>query len=206
MKGFIAFVLMALFSTTLPLHAQDAKEKPFSFTVAGVTITGTYSEGALYKTSKGGVNILWGLISWGSSETTECRPGNSICRIETIVNLSGPGVKTTPKGETCFEEIKTWASDQFPIVISVDKDQRIHFILDVDQLPSSSKMLYESDVYHQDTPILLGPELTRYLGLYDGPEEMGYLVPAGDYRVQKDGRIRSWSWQIPAGPAQREDG
>jgi len=52
MKGFIAFVLMALFSITLPVHAQDAKEKPFSFTVAGITITGTYSEGALTKHPK----------------------------------------------------------------------------------------------------------------------------------------------------------
>lgn len=201
MKGFIAFVLMALFSVTLPVHAQDAKEKPFSLTIAGITITGTYSEGALYKTSKGGVNILWGLISWGSSETTECRPGSGICRIETIVNLSGPGVKTSSSGETSFEEIKTWASDQFPIVISVDKDRRMHFIVDVDQLPSSARLRYDADVYHQETPILLGPELTRYLGLYDGPEEMGYLVPSGDYLIQKEGRIRSWSWQIPVSPA-----
>ncbi|MDF2382645.1 hypothetical protein JMG10_14280 [Nostoc ellipsosporum NOK] len=200
MKGFIAVVLLALFGSSIPANAQEAKEKPFTFNIGGVTITGTYSEGSLYKSVKGGVSILWGLISWGSSETTDCRPGNSICRIETIINLSGPGIKNTQAGEACFEEIKTWASDQYPIVISLEKDRRIRFMLDLDQVSSALKMRYDADIYRQETPILLGPELTRYLGLYDGPDEMGYLIPPGEYQVEKDGRIRSWSWQIPSEP------
>lgn len=195
-RSLVAFLLMLTITTSA--LAQDTKEKPFSFSWGGITVTGTYSEGSLYRSVNGGVSILWGLISWGSSETIDCRSGTGICRIEAIWSLSAPRLMTSPQGEICFEEIKTWTPDQFPVAVSIDKDRHIRFVFDVEQLSPSAKTNCETGIYRQEFPILLGPELTRHLGLYDGPEEMGFLIPAGDYQLHKEGRLRFWSWKIPA--------
>jgi hypothetical protein len=192
---FFAAILFTVSFSTVYAQVSQKTNKPFSFTSFGVTITGTYSEGRLYRSTVGGTNILWGLISWGSSEVIDCRPGATVCRIEQILSVQLGRTVTNNIGQKGFEDIQgvTGAS---PVVIGVNEGN-ITFAVDLTQVSVEKRSLYKGSEWRQENAFVLAPNVVKALKLYNGKEDMGFLIPAGNYPLQKDGNIAYWTFKKP---------
>lgn len=195
-----AIKLMAsVLGVCLIINSVDAQEsgkiKPFSITVGSVTITGTYSEGRLYRNTVNGTSILWGLISWGGSEIIDCRPANSICVFGVSVSVGFRGFRTNERGEKGLELVETPANT-YPVLVTTD-GKEITFAVDMEQVSSDKKALYQGNEWKLESSFVLSPSIVKQLNLYNGNEEMGFLIPAGIYPLKRDGNIRYWTWQRP---------
>ena len=166
--------------------------KPFSMHLFGVTITGTYSEGYLERQHINGTNILFGLITWGGSETINCKPGSGICRIETVLNFQFRGLTRDRSGQVGFEKIPV-APGREPVVVGVN-DEGITFAVDLTQVPATRLTSYASRDFVLEREFILPPDIVRNLGLYKGSGQMGYIVPKGRYPLYRDGNIVYWTF------------
>ncbi len=194
---FLIICILAMLLDGYAGHAQvQARHKPFSITFAGVTFTGTYSEGYLHRSVSGGFSAFWGLISWGGGETIECRPGSAICRIETIVSISAPKFRVDESGKNGFEKIEV-KEGEYPVVVVAEEGKQISFAVDITQVPALKRSLYEQAIFELKDPFVLSPDIVRQLKLYDGPEEKGFIIPAGKYPLYSDGNIIYWTWERP---------
>jgi hypothetical protein len=174
---------------------QNQRIRPFTISAFGMTITGTYSEGYMHRNVVNGTNILFGLITWGGSETIECRPGPAVCRIENIVSFQVNRTIVNEKGEKGFQSIKV-NDGSTPVVIGVG-ETGITFAVDITQVSEQKRGLYNSSEWSVEKAFVLAPNVVRALNLYNGPEEKGYLIPAGNYPLYKDGNIAYWTFQKP---------
>lgn len=184
-------------SLSLHLKAQTAgKTKPFTFSGFGITVTGTYSEGYLNQTVVNGTSILWGLISWGGSTQTTCNPGSAICRIEQIFSVQVN--KTITNAENGLKSFDMGSNNDLynPVVVCV-KDGNLTFAVDVTTVSEQKRGQYEADEWVVDRPFALTPDVVKALGLYEGREQMGYIIPAGRYPISKDGNIAFWTFSKP---------
>ena len=186
----------------LKSNAQDvtkddgqAKIKPFSVLMFGVTVTGTYADGCLSSTVVNGTNILWGLISWGGSTQITCTTGCLFCHVTAIISVGRMNVITNDAGDKCFEQVKT-PDGSTPVLVGV-KDGAVTFAIDIDQTAEHQKRYYENSVFELTSPFILGPELVKGLKLTDSDEEMGYIIPAGKYPIYRDGNIYYWTFESP---------
>lgn len=174
---------------------ESGKIKPFSISIGSVTVTGTYSEGRLYRNTVNGTSILWGLITWGGSQVIDCRPGNEICIFEMSVSVGFRGFRTNERGEKGLELVET-PGNTYPVLINTD-GRDITFAVDIEQVSSEKKALYLESEWKLENDFVLAPNIVKQLNLYDGKGEMGFVIPAGTYPLKRDGNIRYWTWQRP---------
>ena len=198
MKKFIMLGLITVLVSNCVI-GQQAKTKPFTITIGGVTITGTYSEGSLYTSTVNGTNILWGMITWGGSSTLECRgPSTAVCRIEVVTSVSigtKDAIVTNPDGVKSFKKTAV-APGTYPMLIDAGNNA-ITFAVDVNQVSSGVRNSFISGKWKVSTPFVLGPQVVKALGIYSGSEEKGFLIPAGEYPLYKDGNIYYWTFNYP---------
>ncbi|HPH86303.1 MAG TPA: hypothetical protein PLC48_12620, partial [Ferruginibacter sp.] len=178
---------------------QQAKTKPFTITIGGVTITGSYSEGSLYTSTVNGTNILWGMITWGGSSTLECRGSSTaVCRIEVVTSVSigtKDAIVTNTDGVRSLKKI-AGTSGTYPMLIDAGNNA-ITFAVDINQVSSGVRNSFISGKWKVSTPFVLGPQVVKALGLNNGTEEKGFLIPAGEYPLYKDGNIYYWTFNYP---------
>ena len=137
-------------------------------------------------------NILFGLITWGGSETINCKPGGGICRIETVLNFQLRGLTRDRSGQVGFEKIPVTPGRE-PVVVGVN-DEGITFAVDLTQVPTTRLAGYASREFVLDREFILPPDIVRNLGLYKGSGLMGYVVPKGRYPLYRDGNIVYWTF------------
>lgn len=195
MNSYKLILSTTTFFTLLASAQEPSLKRPFSIGGGAITVTGTYSEGQMYKRKVNGTNILWGLMSWGGSQEIDCRPGNGVCVVSVSVSFHFKGVTTSQTGTKSLAFTGKTAG-AYPVVVSKEGNT-ICFVVDIGLVPSERKLPYESGTWTVTTPFVLSPETVRELGLYSGPEAMGFVIPAGNYPLYRDGNIRYWTWTIP---------
>jgi hypothetical protein len=182
--------------TACAAGAQELSTKtPFSISLPGITITGTYSQGYMYKHTVNGTNILWGLISWGGEQTIECRPGNSICVFNLSTSIHLRGIQTNKSGQKSLDFAGV-AKEGYPVVVSKNGNT-LQFAVDVQYVPAAARTMYRSGTWKVENSFVLDPQTVRDLGLYSGSEPMGFIIPAGEYPLHHDGNVSYWTWTIP---------
>lgn len=172
-----------------------AKIKPFSVSLFGVTVTGTYSEGCMSTYVVNGTSILWGAISWGGSTQITCSAGCSFCKVETVISIGRMAVTTSDAGEKCFEKANA-PKGVTPVLVGV-KDGALTFAVDIKQTAEHQKNLYNTGIFELTSPFVLDPGAVKSLQLVNSDAEMGYIIPAGKYPLYKDGDIYFWTFEPP---------
>lgn len=191
----VSLIIIVSLLSNVGKSQSTQRNKPFTFNGFGFTITGTYSEGYLYRNTVNGTNILFGLISWGGSEIMECRPAPTICRIEQILSVQVNRTITNARGDNGFPTIKV-NDGTTPVVIGVG-DAGITFAVDMTQVSQQRRALYSGAEWRLENAFVLAPNVVKALNLYDGPDDKGYVIPAGNYPLYKDGNIAYWTFQKP---------
>jgi hypothetical protein len=191
-KSIIVASMMISFIGITGVNAQDLYGKKIKpFTVFGVTLTAVYSQGYLYQQTTGGTNFGWGLVTHGGSSVIDCRPGDAICKMEFSLSLNR--VVVDANGNKGIDK----TDDDISSVVLSNENGRISFGVDVRQLSPDNRMLYEKPEWKVNSAFILSPEVVRALKLYEGKEEMVYVIPAGSYPLYRDGNIAFWTFEPP---------
>lgn len=192
LKSIIVASMMISVIGVAQVSGQESSGKKIKpFTVFGVTVTAVYSQGYLYQQTVGGTSILWGLISSGGSTVIDCRPGDAVCKMEFTFSLNR--VVEDENGNKGFDNI----DENISPVIVANENGRITFAVDVRYLSPEKRMQYEKPEWTVNSAFVLSPDVVRSLKLYEGKEEMMYMIPAGSYPLYRDGNIAFWTFEPP---------
>lgn len=197
MKKFIMLGLITVLVSNCVI-GQQAKTKPFTITAGGFTVTGTYYEGTLRLRTVNGTSILWGMITWGGSSVRDCLPSSNVCMLEVVTSITigtkgaivadGNGVKSFQQREI--------PSGCFPIFIDAGPGS-ITFAVDINKVSEGARRSYTTGTWKLASPFVLGPEVVKALKMNTGTEEKGFVIPAGEYPLYKDGNIYYWTFNFP---------
>lgn len=195
MNLIVAAVCCSLFCLDGSAQETAQRKKPFTLSGLGFTVTGIYSEGRLEHYTTGGGSVFFGLITWGGTSVTRCLPGPGVCKLEVITSISVNRVITDENGDNGFEPVKR-SADETPVLVTANKNE-ITFAVDIRQVSENQRQRYDATIWNVENGFALGPEMVKRLGLYQGSEPMGYIIPAGQYPLYRDGNIAYWSFQPP---------
>jgi len=197
MKKFIMLGLITVLVSNCVI-GQQAKTKPFTVTLGGITISGTYYEGNLRLSTVNGTSILWGMITWGGSSVRDCFPSTNICMVEVVTSVTigtKGAIVSDVNGVKSFVK-RDIPSGCFPMFIDAGPGS-ITFAVDINQLSDGARRNYTTGTWKLSSPFVLGPEVVKALKMNTGSEAKGFVVPAGEYPLYKDGNIYYWTFNYP---------